>query len=153
MYFMAAHIAHSGPSPLQCYVIRLKPGEDIVSSLQQFVAEKKLNAAFILTCVGSVSCAKIRLASATAEARNEVIDVEGCHEIVSLVGTLNDGGHLHVSLSDAQGKVIGGHAMGNMKVFTTAEIAIGNCSSLQFKRAMDPSTGFFELEVAPNTLL
>lgn len=69
------------------------------------------------------------------------------HEIVSLVGTLNDGGHLHASLSDKEGKVVGGHVMGNMIVFTTAEIVIGECSGLAFKRAMDASTGFLELEI------
>lgn len=70
-------------------------------------------------------------------------------EIVSLVGTLSDGGHLHVSLSDAQGVVIGGHLLGDMVVFTTAEIVIGECEQVTFKRELDPRTGFGELTVNP----
>lgn len=66
---------------------------------------------------------------------------------MSLVGTLSGGGHLHVSLSDKQGNVIGGHVMGNMKVFTTAEIIIGECTELVFDRPLDDKTGFDELRI------
>ena len=56
------------------------------------------------------------------------------HEIVSLVRTLSDGGHLHTSLSDSQGRVIGGHVMEYMIVFTTAEIIIGDCIKYLFEK-------------------
>ena len=77
----------------------------------------------------------------------QIIEVKGKHEIVSLVGTLADGGHLHASLSDKDGHVVGGHVMGNMEVFTTAEVVIGNCDMLSFTREMDDATGFDELVV------
>jgi len=71
---------------------------------------------------------------------------------VSLVGTLSgDTGHLHISLSDTQGHVIGGHIIGGLYVFTTAEIVIGECSDLTFTREHDDSTGFLELVVKNNT--
>ena len=63
------------------------------------------------------------------------------------MGTLADEGHLHTSLSDKDGNVIGGHVMGNMKVFTTAEVVIGNCDTLSFTREIDDETGFEELVV------
>ena len=76
------------------------------------------------------------------------MELNDTHEIVSLVGTLSDGsGHLHASLSDAQGKVVGGHVLGDMVVFTTAEVVIGECEQVTFKREMDPRTGFGELIV------
>ena len=77
----------------------------------------------------------------------QIIEVKGRHEIVSLVGTLANEGHLHASLSDKDGNVIGGHVMGNMKVFTTAEVVIGNCDTLSFTREIDDETGFDELVV------
>lgn len=43
--------------------------------------------------------------------------------------------------------MVGGHVMGNMKVFTTAEVVIGNCDMLSFTREMDDATGFDELVV------
>ena len=59
------------------------------------------------------------------------------YEIVSLVGTLSDGGHLHVSLSNVEWVVIGGHVLGSwflgdMVVFTTDEIVIGKCEQITF---------------------
>jgi len=70
---------------------------------------------------------------------------------VSLVGTLSGGeGHLHISLSDVQGHVIGGHVIGGLYIYTTAEIVIGECSDLKFEREHDDSTGFQELAIKAN---
>jgi predicted DNA-binding protein with PD1-like motif len=75
-------------------------------------------------------------------------DLEGPFEIVSLVGTLSGGtDHLHISLSDKDGNVIGGHVIGGLYVYTTAEIVIGECQQLAFDREHDASTGFAELVV------
>ena len=76
-----------------------------------------------------------------------MITLEGNHEIVSLVGTLSGGGHVHASLADGKGSVIGGHVLGEMIVLTTAEIIIGECLQLIFSREMDSKTDFKELVV------
>jgi predicted DNA-binding protein with PD1-like motif len=70
-------------------------------------------------------------------------------EIVSLVGTLSSigGHHLHISLSNNAGQVFGGHVFGELKVFTTAELVIGECENLSFKREFDEETGYDELVV------
>ena len=70
-------------------------------------------------------------------------------EIVSLVGTLSSvgGHHLHISLSDKDGRVIGGHVFGELKVFTTAEVVLGECVDLVFDRDYDQQSGFNELVV------
>jgi predicted DNA-binding protein with PD1-like motif len=66
------------------------------------------------------------------------------------VGTLSSigGHHLHISLSDKDGNVIGGHVYGEMIVFTTAEIIIGECENYVFNRDLDQETGFDELNVS-----
>jgi uncharacterized protein len=80
----------------------------------------------------------------------EIRQLDGPFEIVSLVGSLSGGSdHLHISLSDKDGRVIGGHVMGDLYVFTTAEIVMGECQQLVFDREHDPSTGFPELIVRP----
>lgn len=63
------------------------------------------------------------------------------------MGTLSDGGHLHTSLSDQNGSVFGGHVIGNMSVYTTAEVIIGNCSDAVFRRVQDDVTGYNELSI------
>jgi len=76
-----------------------------------------------------------------------MLDVINPMEIISLVGTLSGGGHLHVGLSDYAGKMVGGHLL-ELVVDTTVEVVIGDCSSLSFTRTYDDSTGFHELQVS-----
>ncbi|XP_076021374.1 bifunctional protein GlmU-like [Genypterus blacodes] len=137
-------------SSLQVYVVRYGPGSELLGSLQAFVKERQLKAPFIMTCVGSVTSAKLRLANATATNLNEIIQLSGRYEIVSLVGTLNPDAHLHICLSDSKGKTVGGHVMGNLQIFTTAEVVIGEAVDLQLTREMDNITGFPELVVQPH---
>ncbi|XP_053192976.1 bifunctional protein GlmU-like [Scomber japonicus] len=140
-----------GGSPLQVHAVRFGPGQELFGSLQAFVEERRLRAPFIITCVGSVTKATLRLANATATNTNEVIHLTGRFEIVSLVGTLNPDAHVHICLSDAEGKTIGGHVMGDLEVFTTAEVVVGEAVDLQFNREMDERTGFPELVIQPRT--
>ncbi|XP_067901846.1 bifunctional protein GlmU-like isoform X2 [Heterodontus francisci] len=141
----------AGPSSLSAYALRLSPGEEIVTSLITFVKDKKLKAPFIITCVGSVTKATLRLANAIASNTNEIIHLKENFEIVSLVGTLNEVAHLHITLADKDGRTIGGHVLGDLEVFTTAEIVIGECNGLEFTREMDERTGFPELVINSHT--
>lgn len=125
------------------YAIRLSPGQDLKKELTAFVREKNLQAAFIVTCVGSLQQAVLRLANQPgALTRVEKF------EIVSLTGTLSpDGAHLHIALSDSIGTTIGGHLLDGNLIYTTAEIVIGEAGSLVFKRETDPATTYKELKV------
>ncbi|MED6258005.1 hypothetical protein ATANTOWER_001574 [Ataeniobius toweri] len=134
-------------SALQVHAVRFGPGQELFGCLQTFVEERRLRAPFIITCVGSVTKATVRQANATATNTNEVLHLSGCFEIVSLVGTLNRDAHVHISLSDSEGRTIGGHVLGDLEVFTTAEVVIGEAIDLQFSREMDQQTGFPELVV------
>ncbi|XP_023250080.1 uncharacterized protein LOC111645215 [Seriola lalandi dorsalis] len=140
-----------GGSALQVHAVRFGPGQELLGSLQVFVEERRLRAPFIITCVGSLTKATLRLANATATNTNEVLHLSGRFEIVSLVGTLNPNAHLHISLSDGEGRTVGGHALGDLEVFTTAEVVVGEAVDLQFTREMDVHTGFPELVVRPRS--
>jgi predicted DNA-binding protein with PD1-like motif len=91
---------------MEVFVIRLLPGDNLQEKLVEFVKEKRLQNAFVITCVGSLTSAKIRLANADLTR-----DFSGHFEIVSLVGTIDPDGehHLHISISDDKGNVFGGH--------------------------------------------
>ena len=75
-----------------------------------------------------------------------MLEVLNPMEIVSLEGTISGGGHLHISLSDMAGKTSGGHLL-ELIVDTTAEIVIGECTSLSFTRVLDKDTNYKELQV------
>ncbi len=64
------------------------------------------------------------------------------------MGTLSgDDDHLHITLGTEDGSTIGGHVMGDLIIFTTAEVVIGECVDLQYGRADDAETGFPELTI------
>ncbi len=105
--------------------------------------EKHLRAGFIITTVGSLRQAAIRLAD-----QSSATQFDGKFEIVSLVGTLGqDGVHLHISISDNTGKTIGGHLVEGCVIYTTAEIVIGETRGLVFSREKDAETGYQELRI------
>jgi predicted DNA-binding protein with PD1-like motif len=128
---------------LRILALRLKPGQDLRQQLELFVKEKGIRAGFILTTVGSLRQASIRLADQPA-----ATDFTGKFEIVSLVGTLGqDGIHLHIAISDKDGKTIGGHLVAGCLIYTTAEIVIGDAQELTFSRKQDAETGYQELRI------
>ena len=105
-----------------------------------------MRAGFILTAVGSMQNATIRLAD-----QKEPTTFAGKFEIVSLVGTMGqDGIHLHISIADSDGKTIGGHLVDGCLIYTTAEIVIGEAQGLTFSREQNEQTGFKELKIRRN---
>ncbi len=128
---------------INIYAIRLKPGSDLKRSIQSFVEENKLTAAWISTGVGSLTHYNIRFADQPSGKTGE-----GHFEIVSLTGTLSaNGSHIHISISDSTGKTIGGHLLDGCIIYTTAEIVIQSTDQLVFKREKDGTTPWEELKV------
>lgn len=125
------------------YAIRLKPGDDLKQSVQAFVQAKQIRAGWIASCAGSLTDYHIRFANKPSGKRGV-----GHFEIVSLSGTLSvNGSHLHISISDGDGKTIGGHLLDECLVYTTAEIVIQSAPHLLFTRAKDGTTDWAELHI------
>jgi predicted DNA-binding protein with PD1-like motif len=113
--------------------------------LEIFAHENNILAGIILTCVGSLRVAALRMANQPATTL-----LEGKFEIVSLVGTLGpDGPHLHISISDSTGRTLGGHLQEGSLIYTTAEVVLGDLEELVFKRPIDPQTTYDELQPRP----
>ncbi|MBT4446955.1 DNA-binding protein [archaeon] len=129
---------------MRTYAIRLHPGQDLKKRVIKFCNENKIQAGVILTCVGSLSKATLRLADENI--KKEFVEK---FEIVSLVGTLSpDGVHLHLSISDKDGNTFGGHLKEGCIIYTTAEIIIGEIGDLRFERKVDETTKFKELVIS-----
>jgi uncharacterized protein len=125
------------------HAIRLKPGEDLKSAIQQYVNDKHISAGWLISCAGSLTNYNIRFAN-----QPDGNKASGHFEIVSLTGTLSvNGSHIHISLSDSTGKTIGGHLLEGSTIYTTAEIIIGEAKNLVFKRAKDGTTPWEELQI------
>ena len=130
---------------MKTYALRLHPHEDLKQALEVFRQEQDLQAGLVLTCVGSLRRAALRMAD-----QPDTTMLEGKFEIVSLVGTLSpDGPHLHISISDGTGQTVGGHLQTGALIYTTAEIVLGELEDVTFRREVDPETGYDELSARP----
>jgi predicted DNA-binding protein with PD1-like motif len=132
---------------MRVHALRLSPGSDLKSELERFARALAIDAGFILTAVGSLSRARLRMPGVAGQP-DAFRTWDEPLELVSLSGTLSpDGLHLHLALSRADGACVGGHLVAGCEVRTTAELVIGEAERLQFRRPLDPSTGYRELEV------
>ena len=132
---------------MKTYAFRLKPGQDLREEIDTFVREHDIKAGVIVSCVGSLKKAVLRMAGAKPEAE-PMKTYEGSFEIVSLVGTAEPGDrHLHIAISDKEGNVFGGHLKRGSLVEATAEVIIGQLEGVTFTRKPDPETGYDELVV------
>ena len=123
--------------------VRLSPGADIRAALEAEVAARGHHAAFVISGIGSLSGARLRLAGAA-----EPIQLQGHLEVLTLAGTVAaNGSHLHMSVANSEGRVIAGHVAPGCFVRTTLELLIVLLSEWSFRRELDATTGFAELVV------
>jgi predicted DNA-binding protein with PD1-like motif len=128
---------------MRTIALRIAAGLDLRAALAALPAEHAVAAAFVVQGIGSLSRAAIRYAG-----QPDCAQLVGDLEILSLGGSLSpDGPHLHMSVSDAAGRVIGGHVGPGCIVRTTAEVLVALLPDLRFSREDDPATGFKELVV------
>jgi predicted DNA-binding protein with PD1-like motif len=133
-----------GLPAMKSFALRLRPHQDLKAELIRFSKEQGLQAGIVLTCVGSLEKTTLRMAG-----QDRIQTWEEKMEILSLVGThAADGVHLHLAVADGEGRTFGGHLVEGCSIYTTAEIALGDLDHLKFIRAVDPETGYKELEVA-----
>ncbi|TNV75332.1 hypothetical protein FGO68_gene13554 [Halteria grandinella] len=131
-------------SNIKTHILRCWPGEDLYEALNTYMRAHSIKAAWIVSCVGSLTHANIRFAEVP-----EAKLLKGHFEIISLVGCLSGhkGSHVHICISDGKGTCIGGHLKEGNKVHTTAEIVIQEASDLEFVRVKDGATRYPELRI------
>ena len=126
------------------HAFRLTYGMDLRQGIEDYCRDNDIHSAAIVTVVGCVYRARIRLAD------GETIEkYDDRYEIVSLTGTISpDGSHMHISLADEDGRVIGGHMCNGCLVNTTAEVVLVSLDEeYRFSREYDDSTGYDELVI------
>ena len=132
---------------MKLHTFRIKPSNDLKIELEKYVKANNIQAGFIITCVGGLSQATMRMAGAMPE-KQDIRTYEGDFEITSLVSTVSvNGVHLHMSISDKEGKGFGGHLKEGTIIHPTAEIVIGEDKEATYIRELDGETGFPELIV------
>ena len=134
---------------MQAFTFRLKAGQDLFDEIETVVAEKNIEAGCVLSAVGSLTNATLRLAN-----REHYSEYDGHFEIVSMTGTISVyGSHLHMSISDGNGKTIGGHLVPGCKIYTTAEMVLAIFEDVVYKREFAEDSGYEELDIKPRRKL
>ena len=121
--------------------VRLKKGDDLKESIESLCVSNRVDTAAVVSGVGCLFKARIRLAGA-----KDFYEKEADFEIVSLSGTVSKGkAHMHISLSDDRGNVIGGHLSKGCLVNTTCELILAVLEEYQSIRQYDEATGYDEI--------
>ncbi len=125
---------------------RLLDGQDLMHEITHFVREHNVKAGVVLSAVGSLKESNIRVPVIDGEVKYinpKNLEIDNLHGTASV-----DGVHLHISVSDIDGVVMGGHLKEGCIIRTTCELVIGVLDDTEFKRLPDTSTGFDELVVS-----
>lgn len=118
--------------------LRLNPGDDLRGAL-----EAGARTGFVVAGIGSLAQAQLRFAGEAGPT-----SIAGPLEILTLSSSLTpDGAHLHASVSDASGHVLGGHVCAGCEVRTTAELLIAPLPPGALARELDAATGYAELVI------
>jgi predicted DNA-binding protein with PD1-like motif len=118
--------------------LRLNPGDDLRAALEALA-----RTGFVVAGIGSLTHAQLRFAGQPGPTH-----LDGPLEILTLSGSLTaDGAHLHASVSDAAGRVLGGHVCAGCEVRTTAELLLAPLPSGSLSRQFDAVTGYDELVI------
>lgn len=130
---------------MKTVAIRLRDGQDLLKEIQSLASEHNIKAGVILSAVGSLKESRIRVpvinGKVTYITPNN-LEIDNLHGTVSMSGI-----HLHISVSDIEGKVYGGHLKEGCTIRTTCELVIGLLDGMVFNREPDEETGFDELVI------
>lgn len=125
--------------------LRLHPGDDLKQALESWLELPAGGSGWVVSGIGSLTVAQLRLAG-----RTEPSVFDRYLEILTLQGSLcRSGSHIHITVADANGAVLGGHLCEGSVVRTTAEVLVARLPQWQLQRAVDPTTGYRELEILP----
>lgn len=127
------------------HVLRLRPGEDVRITLASWATDNAVEAAAIVSAVGSLTHAHIRYAD-----RADGIMTAAELEVCTLSGTLSKHGmHLHLAVADRDGAMFGGHVLEGCLVRTTLELVIQEVGDVRMIRTRDEQTTYDELDPQP----
>ena len=135
------HAILSASGAMTCHCVRLHRGDDLLLSIRELAAQKKITAGVVLSAVGCISEGRVRDASGV-----NIREISDHCEIVSLNGTVSaQRCHLHIALSREDLSTLGGHLTPGCIINTTCELVIAELPGVSFGVENDPETGYDEL--------
>ena len=120
-------------------VVALAPGEMLLESIQEAIAEKDVRNGVVISGIGTLKNLRMHYILHTSfPPEDKIVNIERPLELVSVSGIVADGEpHLHVAVSCAQDEVWCGHLEPGSEVAYLAEIATLKCNDLDIARRLD----------------
>jgi predicted DNA-binding protein with PD1-like motif len=127
-------------------VCGLQHGEDLLEAIENAATKANARSGLFLL-IGALD--KARFGFYSEGGTFEPIDIERQLDITSCIGSLaeEDGRlviHAHMTVSDAEGRVYGGHVLKGCRIWMRAELMIFQMEGL--KRSYDKTTGLHVLQ-------
>lgn len=136
------------------FVTRLKPGSDLLESLQDLVSKEGIEAGVILSGVGLLDEAQLRNCKSLpdefpiTDVNRSFVSFKRPLEILSISGNISKAEgeplvHAHICLSYVEGDVIsvvGGHLLGGCVVHGFAEIVVMELDDIEMVKRFDEET-------------
>lgn len=111
---------------------RMNPGEDLLLSLRNAVAQHGVRNGLVLSGIGSLSRYRVHVVKTTNMPPGDVFfDGEGPFDILAVTGAILDGRvHAHITVSDAD-KAIGGHLEEGCHVLTFCVVVVAETEGVE----------------------
>ncbi|HEY3524417.1 MAG TPA: PPC domain-containing DNA-binding protein [Candidatus Limnocylindrales bacterium] len=136
---------------------RLHPGADLIGGLEAACDAHGVRFAAVLACYGSLSAASfkfLQIPDGEARARlvshrlDDRVEFMGGQGLVCETAAGSRETHLHGSISDATGAVLGGHfEPGGNPVYNNMDFVLQELLDVRLVRAHDPVTDTVEMRV------
>ncbi len=117
------------------HILRIDPGEDVLQSVQLFLAEEGIRQAVVLGGYGTLAASHLHWVKDNKIPAREVFGrEEGGIEILSMNGLVVDGqAHIHVTLSTPEG-AYGGHLENECIAYVLCEVFLGEVAGSRLSR-------------------
>ena len=121
------------------HILRVDPGEDLLLSVQTFLAESGLRQAVVMSGYGTLAAHHLHwVMHNRIPAENTFGKGEGGIEILSMNGLVVDGvPHIHVTLSTPEG-AYGGHLEPGCIAYVLCEIFFAEVEGVRLSRGQEP---------------
>ena len=126
-------------------VIRLAPGTDLLNGIQEACEKYQIHNGVVISAIGSLKCVRFCDVEALPEkkcgygygrilALDETIELTGAGGVICSDADNNINLHIHISMSDTNGKAYGGHLVDGTEVLMTADIVLGEIKGITMRR-------------------
>ena len=126
-------------------VVRLAPGTDLLKGIQEACEKYRIHNGVVVSAIGSLNGVRFCDVEALPEKKcgygygkilslDETIELTGAGGVICSDAENNINLHIHICMSDKNGKAYGGHLVEGTKVLMTADIVLGEIEGIAMRR-------------------